>query len=314
MPVPFASLVEYLLRPRSRHANDVSTTESLNWRRGADDLPPGLELQWLGTAGFRIAYEGFQLLIDPYLTRRPAGELYRSPSLRADPELVTGLVPGADAVLVGHTHFDHALDVPFLSKEYGARVYGSSSLRQLMAIHGMADRAEEVEMGRTFEVGPFEVCFVESVHSKLFFGWKVPFEGELTCDHLDHLGTGQFRCGQVYGIHIRVAGVSFYHQGSANLIDDRIEHRGVDYFLMGIAGRGFTRDYTDRILRRLEPRVVIPQHFDDFHRPVAGEMGFSLNVNLGGFVEEVERVSRDFEVRTLEPLQTVGKATTPAVD
>ena len=32
-----------------------------------------------------------------------------------------------------------------------------------------------------------------------------------------------------------------------------------------------------------------------------------LNVNFGGFVEEVARVSRDFEVRSLEPLQTVGK-------
>jgi hypothetical protein len=31
-------------------------------------------------------------------------------------------------------------------------------------------------------------------------------------------------------------------------------------------------------------------------------MGFSLNVNLGGFVEEVRRVSSDFTVRTLAPL------------
>jgi hypothetical protein len=35
-------------------------------------------------------------------------------------------------------------------------------------------------------------------------------------------------------------------------------------------------------------------------------MGFSLNVNFGGFVEEVARVSRDFEVRVLGPLQTLG--------
>ena len=38
------------------------------------------------------------------------------------------------------------------------------------------------------------------------------------------------------------------------------------------------------------------------------ETGFSLNVNLGGFVEEVERVSRDFAIRTLAPLQTAGAA------
>jgi hypothetical protein len=34
-------------------------------------------------------------------------------------------------------------------------------------------------------------------------------------------------------------------------------------------------------------------------------MGFSLNVNLGGFVEEVQRVSADFRVRTL-PIRATG--------
>jgi hypothetical protein len=67
----------------------------------------------------------------------------------------------------------------------------------------------------------------------------VPFDGELTCDHLDGLTPSAYRWGQVWGIRIDVAGVSFYHQGSANLIDDAIRHRGVDYFLAGVAGREF---------------------------------------------------------------------------
>jgi L-ascorbate metabolism protein UlaG (beta-lactamase superfamily) len=102
------------------------------------------------------------------------------------------------------------------------------------------------------------------------------------------------------------AATTFYHQGSANLLDDCVVHRGVDYFLAGIAGRGYTRDYAARILKRLEPRVIVPQHFDDFFRPLDQEMGFSLNVNFGGFVEEVRRVSADFQVRSLAPLQVIG--------
>jgi L-ascorbate metabolism protein UlaG (beta-lactamase superfamily) len=304
--IPVASFIDYLLHPRARHANDVSTTEQLNWERFGVDLPPGLELQWLGTAGFRLGYQGFQLLIDPYLTRSGARQVYTGRPLHPDPDLVQRLVPEAHAVLVGHTHFDHALDVPLIAKANDALVYGSRSLRNLMALHELADRSVEVEFERVYPLGPFEVSFVESVHSKLLLGLKVPAEGELTCDHLDDLNGGRFRCGQVYGIHIAVAGASLYHQGSANLIDDRIRQRGVDYFLMGIAGRGFTRDYAARILRRLEPRVIVPHHYDDFHRPLEGEMGFSLNVNFGGFVEEVAQVSRDFEIRTLAPLQAVG--------
>ena len=37
---------------------------------------------------------------------------------------------------------------------------------------------------------------------------------------IDALSPGAYKCGQVWGIQIDVAGVSFYHQGSANLIDD----------------------------------------------------------------------------------------------
>jgi hypothetical protein len=67
-------------------------------------------------------------------------------------------------------------------------------------------------------------------HSQLLLRLAVPFDGELTCDHLEALSPGAYRCGQIWGIHIEVAGATFYHQGSANLIDDAIRHRGVDYF------------------------------------------------------------------------------------
>ncbi len=40
----------------------------------------------------------------------------------------------------------------------------------------------------------------------------VPFDGELTCDHLDALSPGAYRCGQIWGIHIEVAGITVYHE------------------------------------------------------------------------------------------------------
>lgn len=306
MSVPVVSALEALLRPRARHSNDVSAWRDLDWARAGVDLPPGLDLVWLGTAGFRMSYAGFDLVIDPYVSRRPLRVVAANHALHADDALLARFIPHADAVLVGHTHFDHAVDVPGLARRDGCRVYGSSSLAALMRLHGLADSAAEVDFARTYDMGPFAVTFVESVHSKLALGLAVPAGGELTCDNLDHLSHGRYRCGQVYGIHIAVAGKTFYHQGSANLLDDRVVHRGVDYFLAGIAGRGFTPRYFERILSRLEPRTIIPHHFDDFFRPLGAEMGFSLNVNFGGFAEEVDRVSRDFRIRTLEPLRPVA--------
>ena len=115
--------------------------------------------------------------------------------------------PGPVAgILVGHTHFDHAVDAPALARRHGAKAYGSASLAHLMRLHGVGDLAVEVVAHQPYELGPFVVRFVPSRHSKLLFGRKVPMDGELTCEHLDGLAPGSYKCGSVYGIRIDVAG------------------------------------------------------------------------------------------------------------
>ena len=161
--------------------------------------------------------------------------LLRRPAL-PDPVALQEYVraPGAVAgVLIGHTHFDHALDAPALARRFNTRVYGSSSLRQLMALHGLAERAVVVDPGRTYELGPFTVRFVPSRHAKLILGRKVPFDGPLTCDDLHALAPGAYKCGPVYGIRIEVAGMTLYHQGSADLDDAALGRQPVDVFLAG---------------------------------------------------------------------------------
>ena len=152
------------------------------------------------------------------------------------------------------------------------------------------------------------MTFVPSLHSKLLLGFAVPFDGELTCEHLDALSHRRPTDADIWGIHIEVAGMTFYHQGSANLIDEAVHHSGVDVFLAGIAGRSFTRDYWARILSRLQPRTIVASHFDDFFRPLDAAMGFSTNVNLSAFPDEVATVSRDFAVAALSPMQLVGSS------
>ena len=220
------------------------------------ELPPGLEVEWLGVSGYRMSFEGQTIFIDPYVSRVPFGDLLRKRPTLPDPAALDRFVhaPGEVAgVLVGHTHFDHAVDAPAIARRFGCRAYGSDSLVTLMDLHGLAGRAVEVEPYRTYELGPFEVSFTPSVHSKLLLGLAVPYDGDLTCEHLDALTPSAYRCGQVWGISIAVAGLRFYHQGSANLIDDAVRERGVDVFLAGVAGRNFTEDYWLRILPRLDP-------------------------------------------------------------
>jgi L-ascorbate metabolism protein UlaG (beta-lactamase superfamily) len=177
----------------------------------------------------------------------------------------------------------------------------------LMRLHGLGALAVEVEPYRHYELGPFEVRFTPSAHSKLILGLAVPFDGELTCEHLDGLSPSAYRCGQVWGITIEVAGTSFYHQGSADLVDDAIREPGVDVFLAGVAGRSFTRDYWQRILPRLDPKAVVPTHYDDFFKPLGESMGFAANVQLAVLPDEVGAVSRDTRIAAL-PRTDLGSA------
>ena len=266
------------------------------------DLAPGLELVWLGVSGYRLTYEGVSLFVDPYVSRVPL----RSLLLRRVALPDTGLVqryadaPGAVAgVLVGHTHFDHAVDAPALARRYRTQAYGSASLVHLMRLHGLGDQAVEAVAHRRYELGPFVVRFVPSRHSKLLFGRKVPMDGPLTCDHLEGLAPGAYRCGAVYGIRIEVAGISLYHQGSANLNDAELAEEPVDVFLAGVAGRQVTPRYWERVLPKLDPRFVVPTHYDNFFSPLGRPQDFVRRVRLADVPDEIRKVSAHARVAAL---------------
>jgi L-ascorbate metabolism protein UlaG (beta-lactamase superfamily) len=271
-------------------------------------LPDGLELEWLGVAGYRLRFEGTTVLVDPYVSRAPLRSLLlRRPAL-PDRSLIDRYLPRADAILVGHTHWDHAVDTPALARRDGATVYGSDSLAHLMRLHDLDSVV--VEPHRAYEIGPFVVRFVPSRHSKLLFGRKVPFDGPLTCEDLHGLSPGAYKCGDVFGIRIEVAGTSFYHQGSADLHDDeRIDP--VDVFLAGVTGRQVTPHYWRRILPRLDPRLLVPTHYDDFFAPLDKPLGLVRRVALTELPGEIRAVSAATTIAAVPRVRQTDEFTAP---
>jgi L-ascorbate metabolism protein UlaG (beta-lactamase superfamily) len=296
----------YLATARRQQRSDLLTVQQL---AAPLPLPAGLELTWIGTAGFRLAYQGTVIWIDPYVTRLPLGTLVRRRVVPPSQDAVARWIDQADAVLVGHTHFDHALDVPAIAARSGCNVYGSTSLQHLMQLYGLAERAVVVEPHRDYEVGPFKFHFVPSVHSKLQLGLGIPYSGELTCDHLDDLTPQAYRCGQVWAICIEVAGIRIYHQGSADFIESELRDRDVDLFLCGISGRRFTPNYVEKIVAALAPKLIVPTHYDNFFRPLGDGLAMSFNVNLTGFADEVREASRDLPIHAVDigaPCRSTG--------
>jgi L-ascorbate metabolism protein UlaG (beta-lactamase superfamily) len=271
-------------------------------------LPSGLEVTWLGVSGYRLTYEGVSLFIDPYVSRVPLRALLLRRTTLPDAAMIDryASAPGPVAgVLVGHTHFDHAVDAPALARRFQTKAYGSASLAHLMRLHGLGASAVEVVAHQPYELGPFVVRFVPSRHSKLILGRKVPMDGPLTCDHLDGLAPSAYKCGAVYGIRIEVAGVSLYHQGSAELNDAELKDDPVDVFLAGVAGRGVTPRYWERILPLLDPRVVVPTHYDNFFSPLGRQQDFVRGVGLAQVPDEVARVADSAQVAALPRIDAV---------
>jgi L-ascorbate metabolism protein UlaG (beta-lactamase superfamily) len=103
-----------------------------------------------------------------------------------------------DAVLVAHSHVDHALDAPVVAELTGATLAGSPSTRKVQEGYGLAAGPfEELVPGRPVEFGAFTVTPVGAEHSA---GDRVPGaaagQGEGLQDRAVLLGPPRARGGQ----------------------------------------------------------------------------------------------------------------------
>jgi L-ascorbate metabolism protein UlaG (beta-lactamase superfamily) len=251
---------------------------------------PSISIRWLGTAGHVVATESTTVLVDPFLSRPSLRNLARP--LESDPDAIFGWMPDrVDAILVGHSHYDHLLDTPVIAKRFGAKVYGSASTLAIARAAGVdADRLELVPPeGHSGKIGDIEVAFIPSLHGRILFG-KVPFPGEMKTGRGPRYAW-HYRMGGAFGIWMNAAGRTIYHNGSADLVDAELAERTADVLLVGLAGRRATRDYLGRLGGALAPKLVVPTHHDAFFGPL--ELGERLlpGIDLDGFFGEMRSVS-----------------------
>jgi L-ascorbate metabolism protein UlaG (beta-lactamase superfamily) len=278
----------------------------------ASPRPAGpVSVRWLGTAGFELRHDGHVLLFDPYLTRASLARCLFS-SLTSDVDVLTRTIPRADAIVVGHTHFDHVLDVPALARLTGARVLGSRSAATLCRMDGVAEsQIVDVEArlragGYATEVGPFELRFFPSAHARLLLGRRVPMAGEIAdCDHVPLRAT-RYRCGAVFAVEVRVAGRTIFHLGSAELVEAALPAREVDLLLFCAAGWQTTPRVIERAASRLSPRAVLLSHWDDFFRPLAAGTHALPGVQVPRVLERFRATTRDLSVGAVPLLGEVS--------
>jgi L-ascorbate metabolism protein UlaG (beta-lactamase superfamily) len=269
------------------------------------DLAPStgdkaVRVRWLGTAGFEIRAGGSSILIDPYVTRAPFGACVMRP-LEPDLTQIARITPQADAIVLGHTHFDHAMDAPVIARRTGATVFGSKSAVALCR-NSLVPETKLVDVEResgqaplVAEVGPFRLRFAPSAHSRFALG-RVPFPGEIQdCDQIP-LRTEQYRCGAVFRVEIEVFGRTIVHLGSAELVERAAPPKDIDLLLLCVAGWQASDRFPERVARALDPKVVLLSHWDNFFRPLDQPAVMLPAMGVQKLSDRLTKVARDAKV------------------
>lgn len=124
-------------------------------------MPPAavLTLRWFGTTNFEFDYGGQVVLLDTFYDRGPRS---RSIGFGVDQ------VKRADAILIGHAHWDHIADVAPVAKQTGAKVYGAPlTIETAIKLGVPAGQTQVLNSGDIVKLKGFTVEAILAQHSTL---------------------------------------------------------------------------------------------------------------------------------------------------
>jgi hypothetical protein len=317
------------------------------------DVPPlaptdprrrtAVQVRYYGAAGYHVKRGADEILFAPFLSAPSFGDVAASEvmgTLRPDEKRIDEGLSGTDvsrsrAIIVGHGHYDHLIDVASIARRHArrAKIFCNTTSANILA--GEPDAA--ALLART-----------EVVDSKLGQWIAVPGTRvrimALEGDHPAHLLGIEFYAGNVDAPrtsparrgtdfregHTRVFLVDFlddtgkvsyriYYQDASpappkGSVPAAIlaEHR-VDLAIYCMSLHEHVRAFPTELTRNLDPRVIVGGHWEDIFRPMPGlgadrnkplselKLAVVLDTNPREFVKELNAV-RSKDSRWIMPL------------
>lgn len=257
---------------------------AVNDRPSLDDYQSSMAARWTGAAGVTATFLGVSTLLisdgethlmtDGFFSRPGLWQVLtseiESDSDRISEGLAAANVHDLDALIVLHSHYDHAMDAPEVAERTDAVLIGSESTANIARGWGMAPARMVVpQPGLPLSFGRFTVTLIESRH--LPHGMA---EGEIEEPLVPPLRALDYREGTTYIVHIDHPAGSLVVVGSAGWVDGALDGYSSDVLLLGVGGLSamtpeYRRTFYDETLGRLRPHRVMPIHYDDFTRPLS---------------------------------------------
>lgn len=235
-----------------------------------------------------------QILFDAHLTR-PSLLRYIFSSAETDHDLVDEKIrlhkiSRLSAIFISHTHHDHVMDMPFIAKRTGAMVYGSSSAMNVARGSDVPEeRLVEFEAGKIYEINAFKITVIPSLHSKPTI-LNNDLGETIDAPLRQPARLRDYKEGGSYDFYVEAHGKKYMIRPSFNYIEGQMDGYQADVLFLGVAGLAKADAETERkffheTVDKLNPKLVIPLHWDNFFSPLTKPVRGMIR-----FVEKTEVV------------------------
>lgn len=274
-------------------------------------------LQYLGSGGLLIGWRGSVVMTAPFFSNPGFLRVGLGMRLPIRPSRIEAGLPAGltlDALLVGHSHYDHLMDVPdvLLKTEGDPLVYGSRTTRHLLAgdprmADLLATRFRELDgsegdqhhEGRWWPLAPgVRAMALRSGHAPHFWGIRM-YAGDLDDPRTEPPTRAKhWREGPTYAFLIDLldasgnVAVRLHIQDAASTAPQgypprQISSRPVDIAVVCVGGAQQVRDYPGAVLGKLAPKLVVLSHWEDFFRDPESKPRVVRGTDLEELLEDV---------------------------
>lgn len=270
---------------------------SLQWidSTGSTNTENGVaKLQFIGAGGFYLVLPQGGVLVDPFYSNPGMLSVTSLRSLSPDTETIDRYLPplgDVKALLVGHAHYDHALDIPYIATKLppDTRIYGNSTLKNALAAAITSDQFINVEPamsidgngGQWLEISRHLRVFpIKSNHAPQLGSWLLAAgnieqpQRQLPKDVID------WRSGENVSYLLDVlddSGASIYRvfiQTSASSHPNGLppesilnDGKAVDMAVLCAASYQKMKRYPEYLLEHMTPQKVVLVHWEKFWTP-----------------------------------------------